>query len=80
MGTLSDVTSSAEPPSAGPRTSLRRVVLAALGAAVVTWLLWHFGFGDSTGGSAVQAVLVFVVVTGAAGFERWSGQRCPSRP
>jgi hypothetical protein len=68
------VTSSAEPRSAGPRTSLRRVLLAALGGAVVTWLLWHFAFGDTTGGSTVQAVLIFVVVTGAAGFERWSGR------
>lgn len=72
------MTSSAEPRSAEPRTSLRRVVLAALGGAVATWLLWRFAFGDSTGGSTVQAVLLFVVVTGAAGFERWSGRRAGS--
>ena len=64
------------------RTTARRragaALLAALGGAVVTWLLWHFAFGDSTGGSTVQAVLVFVVVTGAAGFERWSGRRAGS--
>jgi hypothetical protein len=73
--TLIRVTTPADPRTAAPQTSLRRLLAAAAGGAVVTWLLWHFAFGDSTGRSTVQAVLIFIVMTAFMSFGRWSLRR-----
>ena len=61
-GNLATMTSPTSPTSATHRTSMPRVVASAVGAAVVTWLLWHFAFGDSVGRSTIQAFVILAVV------------------
>ncbi|WP_380162607.1 hypothetical protein [Kineococcus sp. R86509] len=69
------MTSPADSGSAPQQTSLHRVVAAAAGGAIVTWLLWHFAFSDSISRSTVQAALIFAVMIFFISFDRWTTRR-----
>lgn len=63
-GSLRTMTSPAGTDSTPRRTSWRRVVASAVGAAVVMWLLSRFALDASVGESTLQALVVLTVILG----------------